>query len=489
MSETDTAQDVRWTPKMWGLLSVLCFALLLDGLDVTLVGVALPSIGADLDMSTSDLQWIVNGYLLGYGALLLLGGRTADLVGRRTVFLVSLTVFALASLMGGLVDDGTLVIISRFIKGVAAAFTVPTGLSIITTTFPEGPQRNKAVAIYTAFGAAGFSSGLIIGGLMTELHWRWTFLFSVPVAAGALIAGFFLIPKDRPSSTGRYDFPGALTLTAGMLLLVYAVVEAPSVGWTDPQTILAFVGVVLLLGGFAMVERKVSSPLVPLAIFRRGALMRANLSFIALLGSYFSFQFLITLYLQETLDWTPLELALALLPIGLIVAFGAPMAGKLIGRFSTATLIVFGLASEALGFLLLLRMDTEPSYVTMILPTVVLVGIGFAFVFPCANVQAVTGVEPREQGLAAGMIQASGQVGAAVVLAVTTAIIATEPTAGTAPSPQEVLDQFQPGLVFGAAVALAGTVLVQIKRRTPRNAATTSAGTEAEQAKAESSVN
>lgn len=457
---------------MWGLLAVLCFALLLDGLDVTLVGVALPSIGSDLGLTTAQLQWIVNGYLLGYGALLLLGGRTADLVGRRKVFLISLTVFALASLMGGLVDDGTLVIVSRFIKGVAAAFTVPTGLSIITTTFPEGPQRNKAVALYTAFGAAGFSSGLIIGGLMTELDWRWTFLFSVPVAAGALIAGLFLVPKDRPSATGRYDFPGALTLTAGMLLLVYAVVNAPTVGWTDPQTVLSFAGVAVLLGAFAMVERKVTNPLVPLAVFRRGALMRANLSFIALLGSYFSFQFLITLYLQETLGWTPLELALALLPIGLIVAFGAPMAGKLIGRFSTATLIVFGLASEAAGFLLLLRLDTDPSYVSTILPTVILVGIGFAFVFPCANVQAVTGVEPREQGLAAGMIQASGQVGAAVVLAVTTAIIATDRAAGTAPSPEEVLDQFRPGLIFGAAVALAGVVLVQIKRRKPQRAAT-----------------
>ncbi|UGY91635.1 MFS transporter [Streptomyces gobiensis] len=472
MSATDSAPDVRWSPKTWGLLAVLCFALLLDGLDVTLVGVALPSIGSDLGMSTAELQWVVNGYLLGYGALLLLGGRTADLVGRRKVFLISLTVFALASLMGGVVDDGTLVIISRFIKGVAAAFTVPTGLSIITTTFPEGPQRNKAVALYTAFGAAGFSSGLIIGGLMTELHWRWTFLFSVPVAAGALIAGFFLIPKDRPNATGRYDIPGALTLTGGMLLLVYAVVNAPTAGWTEPQTILSFAGVVLLLAAFVLVERKVTSPLVPLAVFRRGALMRANLSFIALLGSYFSFQFLITLYLQEALGWTPLELALALLPIGLIVAFGAPMAGKLIGRFSTATLIVFGLASEAAGFLLLLRLDTDPSYVTTILPTVVLVGIGFAFVFPCANVQAVAGVEPHEQGLAAGMIQASGQVGAAVVLAVTTAIIATDQAAGTAPTPDQVLEQFQPGLIFGAAVALAGMVLVQVKRRKPKTETT-----------------
>lgn len=467
MSTAISESQVRWSGKQWALLAVLCLALLLDGLDVTLVGVALPAIGADLGLNTAQLQWIVNGYLLGYGALLLLGGRTADLVGRRKVFLTSLAVFALASLVGGVVDSGFLVILSRFIKGVAAAFTVPTGLSIITTTFPEGKQRNKAVAIYTAFGASGFSSGLVIGGLLTGLSWRWTFLFSVPIALGALVVGIFLIPRDRPSSNGRYDFLGAFTMTAGLLLLVYTVVNAPDVGWSGLRTLLSFAGVLVLLGAFVAAERKVANPLVPLVVFRRGALMRANLSFIALLGSYFSFQFLITLYLQGTLGWSPLDLALALLPIGLIVAFGAPLAGRLISRFGTAPLIVFGLSAEAVGFLLLLRLNTDPTYVTLILPTVVLVGIGFAFVFPCANVQAVTGVAHHEQGLAAGMLQASGQIGAAVVLAVTTAIIAMDGNDTAKPSAEDVLEQFRPGLIFATAVALAGVVLVMLKRRAP----------------------
>lgn len=465
MSSTAQETKVTWSATQWALVTILCLALLLDGLDVTLVGVALPAIGDDLKLGTSQLQWIVNGYLLGYGALLLLGGRTADLLGRRKVFLTALAVFAIASLVGGVVNDGALVIATRFIKGVAAAFTVPTGLSIMTTTFPEGPQRNKAVAIYTAFGASGFSSGLVIGGLMTGLSWRWTFLFSVPIALGALIVGYFLIPHDRPHARGRYDFPGAITMTAGMLLLVYTVVNAPDVGWAAPRTLLLFVAVLVLLGAFVAVERTVSNPLIPLSVFRRGALMRANMSFIALLGSYFSFQFLMTLYLQRALGWSPLELAFALLPIGLIVAFGAPMAGRLIPRFGTAPLIVFGLSSEAIGFLLLLRLNTDPGYAALILPTVVLVGIGFAFVFPCANVQAVTGVQPQEQGLAAGMLQACGQIGAAVVLAVTTAIIATDAPGAAKPSAQDVLDQFRPGLIFATAVALAGVVLVMVKRR------------------------
>ncbi|RJQ77711.1 MFS transporter [Pseudonocardiaceae bacterium YIM PH 21723] len=456
---TAAADDQPWSPRLWGLLAVLCFALLLDGLDVTMVGVALPVIGDDLHMSTSSLQWIVNGYLLGYGGFLLLGGRTADLVGRRKVFLISLAVFGIASLVGGVVNDGTLIIITRLIKGVAAAFTVPTGLSIITTTFAEGRQRNRAIAIYTSFGAAGFSSGLILGGLMTSLSWRWSFLFPAPVALAALLVGIALVPKDKGSGTGRYDLAGAVTSTGALLLLVYTVVNAPALGWTAPQTLIGFALVIVLFAAFIVVEKRVSNPLVPLGIFRRGALVTACLSFVALLGSYFSFQFLVTLYLQGALGWSPLGLALALLPVGLIVAYGAPKAAAMIGKYGTAKLIVVGLIAESLGLLLLLRLDTTPSYWSMILPTVLLVGAAFALVFPCANVQAVAGVQPQEQGLAAGIIQASGQIGAALVLAVTTAIIAQPETAGKL-SAADTLAQFQPGLIWATVIALAGVVVL-----------------------------
>src|SRR3954452_19155042 len=188
------APTVRWTPRLWGTLLVLCAAMFLDALDVSMVGVALPSIGADLGLSTSTLQWIVSGYILGYGGLLLLGGRAADLLGRRQVFLVALGVFAVASLLGGLVDSGPLLIATRFIKGLSAAFTAPTGLSIITTTFAEGRMRNKALPSYAVFGASGYSSGLIFGGLMTGIGWRWTFLMPVPIALIALAAGYVLLP-------------------------------------------------------------------------------------------------------------------------------------------------------------------------------------------------------------------------------------------------------------------------------------------------------
>lgn len=191
-----------WSLKLWGILAVLCLVLFLDGLDVSMVGVALPSIGNELGLSTTSLQWIINGYVLGFGGLLLLGGRTADLLGRRKVFLIALTVFAIASLVGGLVDNGTLLIASRFVKGLAAAFTAPTAMSILTTTFKEGPARNRALSVFSVFGASGYSSGLILGGLLTSAGWRFTFLMPVPFAVIALIGGYFLIPRDRPADTG-----------------------------------------------------------------------------------------------------------------------------------------------------------------------------------------------------------------------------------------------------------------------------------------------
>jgi MFS family permease len=459
----------RWTARLWGVLAVLSLVLFLDGLDVSMVGVALPSIGAELGLTTSSLQWIVSGYVLGYGGLLLLGGRTADLLGRRRVFLIALAVFAAASLLGGLVDSGPLLIVARFIKGVSAAFTAPTGLSIITTTFAEGRARNKALSIYTVFGASGYSSGLIFGGLMTGIGWRWTFLMPVPIAIVVLLAGLALLPKDRPATDGGHDILGAFTSTAAMLLLVYALVSAPVRGWTAPVTLALLAGVIALLAGFVAVERRVAHPLIRLGILRRGSLVRANLAIIALFGSYASFQFIVALYLQSVLGWEPLTMALALLPTGLLVALSAPFAGTMIDRFGTPRFIVGGLAAMAVGYLSFLRIDTHPVYVTAILPTAILLGVGFALGFPSINVQATAGVDDDEQGLAAGLVQTAGQVGAALVLAITTALISGGGTGGTsrAHSPAEMLAAYRPGLVFVTFVALAGlaVTLVPLLRR------------------------
>src|SRR3954468_12636678 len=461
---TSPTGSPTWSPRVWAMLITLCIVLFLDGLDVSMIGVALPSIGAELDLSTSTLQWLVSGYVLGYGGLLLLGGRTADLLGRRRVFLVALAVFAMASLTGGLVSSGPLLILTRFIKGLAAAFTAPTGLSIITTNFAEGPARNKALSIYTVFGAGGYSFGLVFGGLMTGLGWRWTLLLPVPIALAALAAAIALVPRKEPAKEGGHDLLGAVTSTAAMLLVVYTVVSAHDVGWASARTIGSFIGVAALVSAFVIVEKRVAHPLIRLGILRKATLVRASLAIVAMGGSYFSWQFIVTLYLQDTLGWSPLELALALLPVGLMVTASSIFSNRLVDRYGTARIIAVTLSVMAVGYLLFLRIDTTPSYVAAILPAVLLIGVGWIG-FPAVNIQATSGIEDGEQGLAAGVLQTSMQVGAAIVLSVTTAIIASGPTGG--PTPAAMLDAYRPGLVFAAVVCIVGA-LVAVLALVPR---------------------
>ncbi|MEU8266849.1 MFS transporter [Sphaerisporangium sp. NPDC049002] len=419
-----STHDEPWNARLWGALTVLCAVVFLDALDVSMVGVALPSIQADLGLSTSSLQWVVSGYVLGYGGLLLLGGRTADLLGRRRVFLAALGVFAVASLLGGLVDDGGLLIAARFIKGISAAFTAPAALSIITTTFAEGPARNRALSIFTACGASGFSLGLVLSGFLTELGWRWTFLMPVPVAIIALVAGAKLLPRHsgEERATGGHDLVGAATITASMLLFVFAVVQAPEAGWGSVRTIAAIAGAVLLLALFVAVERRVRHPLVRLGILRSGPLVRANLGLVILFGSYVGFQFVAMQYFQNLLGWSALHTALAFLPAGLLVAVTSTKMGGLADRFGTARLIVIGSFALAAGYAVFLNAGEHPSLGRLVIPGMVLLGIAFALSFPSLNIQATAGVADDEQGLASGLLNTSGQVGGALVLAIVAAV-------------------------------------------------------------------
>jgi EmrB/QacA subfamily drug resistance transporter len=461
-----------WDARLWGALVVLCGVLFLDGLDVSMVGVALPSIRSDLDLSTSALQWVVSGYVLGYGGLLLLGGRFADLLGRRRVLLAALVVFTGASVVGGLVNDGTLLVITRFLKGAAAAFTAPASLSIITTTFAEGPARNRALAIYTACGASGFSLGLVFGGLLTELGWRWTFLLPVPIAIALLIAAPRVLAKDPPTDAPRrgFDFAGAGSITAAMLLLVWTVVEAPETGWGAPETIAGFAITALLLAAFVAIEQRSANPLVRLGILRSGSLVRANLGMAAVFGAYVAFQFVGTLYLQQMLGWSPVETALAFLPGGMLVALGAPRIGPLVDRFGTAKVILAGATSFVIGYALFLRIGESLTYATVWLPAMLLIGFGFALAFPSLNIQATAGVADHEQGLASGLVNTSFQVGGAIGLAIVTAVVSSN--TGTGGDAASLLDGFRPGLavvtgisVLGLGVALAGVALGARERR------------------------
>ena len=453
--------DERLSGRAWGMLLVLCGALFLDAMDVSMIGVALPSIREDLALSTSSLQWVVSAYVLGYGGFLPLGGRAADLLGRRNVFLVSLGVFVVASALGGFVDDGGLLIATRFIKGVSAAFTAPAGLSIITTSFAEGPVRNRAIAVYTATGATGFSLGLVFGGLLTEIGWRWVFFLPVPLALVTLLAAIKLVPRDPhvPRLSRSFDLAGAVTLTSAMLLLVFTVVQAPDAGWTSTRTIGSFAATAAILAAFVAIERRTAVPLVRLGILRSRPLVQANLAAMMLIGGWFGFQFIATLYMQQLRGWSPLETGLAIFPGGLLVAVFAPRIAPLVMRFGVRKLVTLGLASTGVGYaLFLLRIGLDSGYVATILPTMIFAGIGFALAYGPVNIAATNGVAPQEQGLASGLVQTSFQFGGALVLAVSTAVN----NANTGASTQELLDGFQAAVlvpVLAAAIGAAVMVL------------------------------
>ncbi|MFJ1706460.1 MFS transporter [Kitasatospora sp. NPDC088346] len=451
--------DTAWSPRLWGTLVVLCAAMFLDALDVSMVGVALPSIGADLHLSTSTLQWVVSGYVLGYGGLLLLGGRAADLLGRRRVFLVALAVFAGASLLGGLVDDGGLLIAARFLKGVSAAFTAPAGLSIITTTFAEGPARNRALSIYTTCGASGFSLGLVLSGLLTSAGWRWTFLMPVPVALLALAFAVRLLPRQAAPERGRagYDVAGAVTGTGALLLLVFTLTEAQSAGWASLRTLGSLAVVAVLAAAFLLIESRTAHPLVRLGIFRNGGVARANLTAFTIFGSYAGFQFITTLYLQRLLGWSALEMAFGLLPAGALVALSATRMGAIIDRFGTGRLLPIGVLALTAGYAYFLQLGEHSGFLTLVLPSMVLLGIGFALAFPSVNINATSGVADEEQGLASGLVNTAFQVGSAIVLAVTTAVITAG--SGGGESPQAQLDGYRPALLLVTGIAALGLLV------------------------------
>jgi MFS family permease len=464
----NSLESARLDRRAWAMLIVLCGALFLDALDVSMVGVALPSIRSDLGMRTSSLQWVVSAYVLGYGGFLLLGGRAADLLGRRRVFVIALGVFVVASALGGIANDGGLLIATRFVKGVSAAFTAPAGLSIITTSFAEGNARNKALAVYTATGATGFSLGLVFGGLLTELGWRFVFFLPAPVALLTLLGALRYVPRDgaRAHTARRFDLAGAVLLTGAMLLLVFTLVEAPSVGWATARTLGSFAAVAVLLGAFVVREQHAAAPLVRLGILRSTQLVRANLGAMTLFGGWVGFQFVATLYMQQLRGWSPLTTGLAIFPGGALVAVLSPRIAPLIMRFGLTRLIVAGLLSTATAYALFVPIGLHSAYLPAVLPTMLLAGLGFALAFGPLNVAATSGVAPAEQGLAGGLLNTSFQFGGALVLAVVTAVNKAN-TGGS--TPQGLLDGFHPAIVVSLLAAVVGATVVGL--RLPRRRA------------------
>ncbi|WDN53473.1 MFS transporter [Streptomyces clavuligerus] len=408
--------------RSWALLLVLCGAIFLEGIDVAMLAVAIPTIRADLGLSTGTAAWVVSGYVLGYAGFTLLGGRAADLLGRRRMFLGWLVVFLVFSAFGGLATEGWMLVVSRFVTGVASAFMTPAALSVITTSYPEGPQRNKALLVYAGTSAGGFSLGLVIGGLLTQIGWRWVFFAPVLLAAAILVAAVRLIPAERPPiRKGGFDLPGAATAAGAMLLLTYGIVrlEHGLDGWTFT---LAAVGAGLLLAGlFVLVERRTPAPLVRLGILRRAPLVRADLGALLLLGSFMGFQFMTTLYLQELRGWGSLETSLALLVMGIDVVLAPTVTPILVNRFGYGRVILSGFALAALGYALFLPVGSDWTYL-MMLPTLLSLGLAFGLAYGPLTIAATDGVDAGEQGLAGGLLQTATQFGAAVGVASVTAV-------------------------------------------------------------------
>jgi MFS family permease len=462
-----TSRD--WRAATWALLLVVSGAQLLDGLDVSMAGVALPSIGRQLHLPASSLQWIVSAYVLGFGGFLLLGGRTSDLLGRRRVFLTALTVFGVASLVVGLMSNEFALVALRFVKGVSAGFTVPAGLSIVTTSFAEGPPRARALGIYTAFGASGFTLGLVAGGLLTSLSWRATLIAPGPVALLLVVAGLRVIPMSthEPFSISSFDFGGAVTATAGLLLLVYGIVEAPSHGWSSPSTIGTLAGAVALLAMFVVLERRHPRPLLRLGLLRSASLVHANFTGALLLGSYVAFQFITTLYVQNSLGWSPIQMALSFAPSGVMAFLVAPRVGAVVPKFGTERLLLVGLTVAFAGYLLLLRVSPTMPYVEFLLPTIITTGTAFAIVFPSVNIQATAGIVNAEQGVASGLVNTSMQLGGALLLAVATAVLGT---ASVTAEHRQLLPHMDAALMVptaatGLALAVTAVRLVFLRRK------------------------
>jgi EmrB/QacA subfamily drug resistance transporter len=445
-------------------LVLLCAVAFLDFVDGVIVNVALPSIRRDLDFSVQGLVWVISGYLLTYGGFMLLGGRAADLLGRRRMLVAGTVVFGLSSLVGGLAASAEVLIGARLVQGLGAAMTLPAALSILTTTFKEGSDRHKALGAWG--GTAGLASavGVLLGGALTEgPGWRWVLLVNPPLCLLVLGATFLLISGERRHAPlANLDIRGAILATGGMLLLVYGLVEAPDVGWLTTRTIAALAAALALLAAFVFNEQRSRNPILPLSIFRIQGLAAANATQLIGIAGFISMFFFLTLYMQNVLGYSPIETGLAYLPVCVGVAIAAGISSQLLARTGTRPLIVAGSLIAAGGVYHLSRIPVDGSYLTDLLPGMVVMSIGLGAVFVAVTTAANAGVPAERAGLAAALLNASQQLGGALGLAVFSAI-ATSRThdllAADTPPAGALTSGFQRALLASSIVLLAAALI------------------------------
>ncbi|MEV4421930.1 MFS transporter [Patulibacter sp. NPDC049589] len=434
--------------------------------DASIVNVALPSIGTSLDFAQDDLSWVVNAYTLVFGGCLLLGGRLADLLGRRRLFMTGLILFSLASLAGGLAANDIQLIVARAFQGLGAALVSPAALSIVTTTFAEGAERNKALGVWGAVAGAGGAAGVLLGGVLTEyLGWEWVLWVNVPVGLAAAGLAPRLLPESRDDHEHRsFDLPGAFAVTAGLAVLVYAVVDAERAGWGSLQTIGLGVVAVALLAGFLLVESQARKPLLPLSTFRLKTLRGANVVGLLVGMSLFSMFYFVSLYLQQVLGFDALEAGFAYLPLSIAIIVSAGVASVLVTRLGFKPVLITGLLLVCAGLLWFSRVSVGGSFAADVLGPSLVAAVGLGFSFVPVTIAAVSGTRPDQAGLASGLINTSQQVGGALGVAIL-ASVATSVSGGVDPrsrlSPSQLVDLtdgFSAAFLVGAAFALAGAL-------------------------------
>jgi EmrB/QacA subfamily drug resistance transporter len=411
-------------PRRWWALALLCGAFFMVVLDATIVLVALPSIGADIGFSEQGLQWVLSAYALTFGGLLLLGGRATDLLGRRRLFMTGVLFFTAASLLCGLAWSPATLLAARVVQGVGAAIMTPTALSIISTTFPEGAERNKALGIWGALGGIGATAAWLIGGpLVDGPGWEWIFFINIPLGLAALALSPLLLRESRAGLRRRsYDPAGALTVTGALVLLVYAVVEAPDVGWGDARTILLFAGSAVLLAAFALIESRHRAPLVPLRFLRSRTLVAAN-AVMFLNGTLaVGMPFVLTLYAQQVLGYSAVEFGVGSVVLAVAVTVGAIVAQAAVLKVGLRPVAATGMALMGAGSLLLTQVSVGGSYFGDIFFGLLVFGPGVGLAFVSAAVAALAGVAEHESGLASGLSNTALQIGAALGVAIATTV-------------------------------------------------------------------
>jgi EmrB/QacA subfamily drug resistance transporter len=468
-----TAADFR--EKRWLALILLCSAQFVVVLDASIVNVALPTIGDALDFSQENLPWVVNAYILTFGGFLLLGGRTADLLGRRRVFMGGLLLVAVASLAAGFASTEGQLIAARAAQGLGAAIISPAALSIVTTTFSDGAERNKALGVWGAVAGSGGAAGVLLGGILTDgLGWEWVLWVNVPVSLIAFALAPRLLAESRAEEEAHvYDVAGAVTVTAGLSVLVYALVDANSAGWGSTQTIGLIAVSIALLAAFVAIEMRAAKPLVPFSIFRIRTLTGANVVGLLVGASLFSMFFFISLYMQQVLGYSAIHAGLSYLPLALVIMASAGIASQLVTKIGYKPVLAVGLLFIVVGLVWFSRVSVGGSFTTDILGPSVFAAAGLGFAFVTTTIAAVSGVEEKEAGLASGLINTSQQIGGAVGLAILSTIATSrteDALANGESSLSGLTDGFQAAFLGGAGIALLGffLTLVLISNRDSR---------------------